>query len=274
MENVNLRQVDLKFHRELKKLSTDEEKWGRFEDYFNWLKEQVEGNVKNSQYFYWIHLSNACKFLTNSTLRAKEISKKWNGGLVASTYELSKWSKENRVSKPEEFDLKFGALAKKILYESDFATMVYCLSVLERDKVMVSLASIASSSIEDEAANEATADFKSDMHDKFKQVQFRYTYDVSDLTKIKLLTIDEARLNGVPYWLLIWPEGFEKQGLFVNKHDMEKMGFEPYEVKDWKKDVDESVDKMLEDLGLFQVEDGTKILNEPEVTLASTTVVD
>lgn len=149
MENVNLRQVDLKFHRELKKLSTDEEKWGRFEDYFNWLKEQVEGNVKNSQYFYWIHLSNACKFLTNSTLRAKEISKKWNGGLVASTYEYCKWTKENGSSQPNEDKLKVGALISRVLNESDFATRIYCLSVLETNKVIPKLTSIENQ-VEDE----------------------------------------------------------------------------------------------------------------------------
>lgn len=265
MDKINLKQVDLRFHSNLKKFSTDEEKWIRFEDYCNWLSTKSKEKVKNADYFYWIALLNACKFLKDCSLKAKDISKKWNGSLVHSTYEFCKWARENKKNYPKEYDLKFGVLFNKIIDETDFATKVYCLSVLQNDKC-INLATEATYALKMELdANEEVFELKEEWHDAFREIKFKYIPDANDLTRVEHYTFDEAKALQIPYCQLVWPErcGY-RQRLYLSKDEVIKAGFEPYDAPWEPSNVDVSFG--------IEIIDGESLLKEE--TVAPVTNVD
>lgn len=261
MDKINLKQVDLRFHSNLKKFSTDEEKWIRFEDYCNWLSTKSKEKVKNADYFYWIALLNACKFLKDCSLKAKDISKKWNGSLVHSTYEFCKWAREQKNNQPTEYDLKLGALCNRILNEEDFTTMVYCLSVLQKDKY-INLAAEATNA--ETFTNEEGFELKSDTYDAFRQVKFEYVPDAKDLNRVEFYTFEEARANGIPYWQLVWPKETGRQRMYLSKEEIIKFGFEPYEAEWIPSNIDVSID--------LNIIDGEELLKSE--TVAPVTNID
>lgn len=261
MENVNLRKVDLNFHRKLKTISTDEERWGRFEEYFNWMESQVKENVKDADYFYMVILLNACKFMKDSSLKAKDISRKWNGGLVRSTYDFCKWARENGDNQPKECILKLGVLLNEIDKESDFTTKVYCFSVLQQNK-HINLAKEATKFGEEESED---LELKSDSNDAFREIRFRYIPDGNNLSNVELYTFDEAKVNRIPYWLLQWPRETGRQCTFLSKEDVVKAGLEPYEVE-WTPSYDKVNSKFNLD-----IIDGEALLND-KITLPATNV--
>lgn len=256
MDKIDLKRVDLKFHSKLKELSTDEEKWIRYEDYCNWLSTQSTEKVKNADYFYWIALLNACKFLKDCSLKAIDVSKKWNSGLVHSTYEFCKWARENKKNYPKEYDLKLGVLCNKIINETDFATKVYCLSVLQNDKY-INLAAEAANALKTELDANEEFDQPFGKIGNYSKLQF-LSKDEKALNE--LVTIPQAIEMGLNLHFLQWTVESGHQPMYLNDFELERMGFEkPTEDHTPIWEVDESTLTETEKENLKELD---KVINE------------
>lgn len=77
----------------------------------------------------------ATDLVLKEELNCNAISKKWNSKLVSRTYKLSQRFRTASIDN-DVFNLEFGNLFRDILKEQDFATQIYCLSVVQQDLII------------------------------------------------------------------------------------------------------------------------------------------